>query len=365
MAKFPDYVVPPGDFIKEWMEEKGVSAAELARRLGVSSKHVSELLRGRAPLSYAVALNLENVTGVPARIWNLHEVGYREAIARHRADEVLADQYDQAKAFPLKYLRDHRYITADAKDKVNTVRGLLDFFKVASLEAFSSTWKQGAVAYRRSAVSRDNSPKLAVWLHAAELNLDEVETPPYDRSRLEDVLPTLRSLTVEEPTSAFLSAQRLLRECGVTLAIVPAVPGLGIHGATRWFERRPLIQLSGLFKSDDQLWFTLFHEIGHVLLHDPQGLYLTDAEDEMENEADEYAARLLVPQEYLSRLPRGRDLGAVKKLATELSVAPSIVLGQAQRRTGDYAWGQRLKRKVDPAAFTVEARTESNDGKNE
>ena len=95
------------------------------------------------------------------------------------------------------------------------------------------------------------------------------------------------------------------------------------------------------------MWFTLFHEIGHVLLHDPKGLYIDNSQDKMEEEANEYAMRLLVPQEYEARLPDGRSLKAVQSLADELGIAPSIILGQAQRRTGDYAWGQRLKRKVD------------------
>jgi len=143
-------------------------------------------------------------------------------------------------------------------------------------------------------------------------------------------------------------AKRLqLRITELCKALVPAVPRLGIHGATRWFEGRPLIQLSGLFKSDDQLWFTLFREIGYVLLHDPRGLYLANSQDKMEEGANEYAMRLLVLQEYEARLPDGRSLKAVRSLADELGIAPSIILGQAQYRTRDYAWGQRLKRKVD------------------
>lgn len=347
MTQYPDYVVPTGDFIEEWMEDEGINAAELARRMDVSRKHVSELLRGKAALSHDTALRLENVTGVPARIWNLHEAGYREAVARRQADKSLASQYERAKVYPLKYLRTHRHITAEARDKAGTVRELLNFFGVASLDAFSSTWEHGAVAYRRSAAGRSDSPALAVWLRAAELSLDDVETPQYTRDRLEGVLPDLRALTIEEPMKAFRKAQTLLDGCGVVLVLVPAVPGLGIHGATRWFNDRPLIQLSGLFKTDDQLWFTLFHEIGHVLLHDPKGLYLTDTQDEKENEANEYAARLLVPPEYEARLPDSRSLKAVQDLAGELSIAPSIVLGQAQHRTGDYAWGHRLKRKVN------------------
>ncbi|RJF40365.1 addiction module antidote protein, HigA family [Actinomyces sp. 2119] len=78
MTQRPNYVVPTGDFVEEWMEDQGVSAAELSRRLGVSRRHVSRLLHGEVPLSREMALRLEEVTGVPARIWNLHETGYRE-----------------------------------------------------------------------------------------------------------------------------------------------------------------------------------------------------------------------------------------------------------------------------------------------
>lgn len=76
-----NYVVTTGDHIVEWMEDEGINAAELARRLGVTPKHVSELLSGKAPLSHPMALALETVTGIPARIWNLYETNYRGQLA--------------------------------------------------------------------------------------------------------------------------------------------------------------------------------------------------------------------------------------------------------------------------------------------
>ena len=51
MTTLPDYAVSPGDHIKEWLDDHGINAAELARRLDVTPKHVSELLSGKAPLS--------------------------------------------------------------------------------------------------------------------------------------------------------------------------------------------------------------------------------------------------------------------------------------------------------------------------
>ena len=60
-----DYAVPPGETLRELLEERGMSQRELARRTGLSLKHVNKLLHGLVPLSADVALRLERVTGTP------------------------------------------------------------------------------------------------------------------------------------------------------------------------------------------------------------------------------------------------------------------------------------------------------------
>lgn len=72
-----DYAVATGDYIAEWMDGEGINAAELARRLDVTPKRVDELLDGSAPLNPTLARSLSRVTGVPARLWELYEAGYR------------------------------------------------------------------------------------------------------------------------------------------------------------------------------------------------------------------------------------------------------------------------------------------------
>ena len=347
MTATPNYIVTTGDFIAEWMEDAGINAAELARRLDVTPKHVSELLSGKAPLSAHLALALERVTGVPARLWNMYEAGYREDLARQEAIQDLAAQYEQAKCFPLQYLRKHNYIKAAARDHAGVVRELLTLLGVASFDAWRATWTHGSIAYRRSAAGRDDAPALSVWLTIAEREADPESISPYDDAALRELVPHLRALTVGDLASSVAEATRMLREVGVALSFVPAVPGLGIHGATRWITGHPVIQLSLLWKCDDQLWFTLFHELGHVLLHSSKDLFLLGEHTAAESEADAYASQLLIPDEYIARLPLERNIGAIEALASELGIAPSLVLGRAQHVTRDYAWGHSLRRKVD------------------
>lgn len=346
MTTTPNYLVTSGDFIAEWMDDEEINAAELARRLGTSRKHVSELLSGKAPLSHQMAIDLERVTGIPARLWNLYESTYRGDLARLASEQELAAQYEQATAFPLPYLRKFGYITANARDRAGTVRQLLEILRVADLDAFWTTWRHGSIAYRRTATARNDVAKLATWLALAENDSAERSIgPTFDRVRLLTLLPELRALTASpDPLDAVRTAIERLHTAGVVLCFVPAVPGLGIHGATRWISGRPLIQLSLLWKSDDQLWFTLFHELGHVLLHGDKNLYISGDHTTAEDEANTWASDLLIPPAIAATLPRNRDIAAVQAIAETLGVAPSIVLGRIQRETKDYAWGHALKR---------------------
>jgi HTH-type transcriptional regulator/antitoxin HigA len=338
----PNYAVSTGEFIQEWLDEHGLNAAELSRRLGVSRKHVSELLHGRASLSHELALALENVTGVPARRWNQIEALYREDVARLGADAALVAQHERSKAFPLAYLRKLGLITAPSADKVGTVRQLSAFFGVADLDAWDHTWAGSSVAYRKAAVRSACPEHLATWLTVGERCADVHALAPYDASALKRLLPELRALTLT-PGDAPRRAQQMLAGVGIALCFVPPVPGLGVYGATRWLDGHPVIQLSLLRKTDDQFWFTLFHEIGHVLLHSQHGLYLTGDADTSEDEADTFAADLLIPPNDAEHLPKGRNIALVQEFARQIGVSPGVVLGRVQRMTGDYAWGHRLK----------------------
>ncbi|MDR0786679.1 MAG: ImmA/IrrE family metallo-endopeptidase [Gemmatimonadota bacterium] len=344
-----DYIVPTGEYIAEWMEEAGINAAELSRRLGVTPKNVSELLSGKAPLSHQLALSLERVSGIPARLWNLYESGYRNALARVREREGLEAQFGRAQLFPLSWLRKYGYLKASRTDRAEVVGQLLSILGVGSFDALDETWAKGSIAYRRAAVNREDAPALITWLALADRYLEElIDLPAYNREGLKNLIPRLRSLTAAEDLRAAVDeAVGWLRSVGVVLCFTPPISGLGIHGATRWVKEHPLIQLSLRGKSDDQLWFTLFHELGHVLLHSPKELFLHEGSREAEEEADEFASRILVPPEYHARLPRKRDLQAIRDLASEMGIAPSIVLGQAQRITNDYSWGHALKRKLE------------------
>ena len=108
-----------------------------------------------------------------------------------------------------------------------------------------------------------------------------------------------------------------------------------ICGATRWIGDNPVIQLSLRYKSNDHLWFTFFHEAGHILKHGRRDVFIEfkgiDRENE-EEEADIFACDKLIPPAALKAfVQRGAFSRAdIVAFAKEIGIAPGIVLGRLQ-----------------------------------
>lgn len=77
----PDYAVPPGSLLEEYLATRGLSTAAFAQRCGLSAKLIGEIVAGRALLEPTTALQFERVLGMDARIWLGIEADYQ----RHRS----------------------------------------------------------------------------------------------------------------------------------------------------------------------------------------------------------------------------------------------------------------------------------------
>jgi HTH-type transcriptional regulator / antitoxin HigA len=78
----PDYAVPPGETLLDTLEALGMSQAELAERTDRPKKTINEIIKGKAPITPEIVLQLERMLGVPARFWNNLDNNYRETVAR-------------------------------------------------------------------------------------------------------------------------------------------------------------------------------------------------------------------------------------------------------------------------------------------
>ena len=126
----------------------------------------------------------------------------------------------------------------------------------------------------------------------------------------------------------------------MALVVVPEFDGTRLSGATRWLNRDlAIVQLSLRHKTDDHVWFTLWHELGHVLQqprHDffdgVEGDHPADADVRAEQEADAFARNTLIDLHVYEPFVATQrfTVESVREFAEQQDVSPGIVVGRLQ-----------------------------------
>jgi len=293
----PDYVTHPGFYIQEKLDEIGLTQTELAKRIGRTKKTVNEVITGKAPIEPETALQLERALSIPARFWNNAERQYRDHTVRKTERIRLEQQKDRLHRFPIKAMCKNGWLLK-CSDPLEMLSVLLDFFGTATFEALDQLELRTCAAFRQSAAHAVDPGAVLAWLRKGELDARNLSCRPFSKDTFSSALSQIRSLTTRPITEAQKDTVRLCAESGVALVFVPELPGTRSWGATRWLTpEKALIQLSARGKTDDQFWFTFFHEAGHILLHPKKDIFieLEQAEDRLENEANRFATDLLIP----------------------------------------------------------------------
>lgn len=329
----PDYAIPPGATLRELLDERGISQSDLALRTGMAEKTISQIVNGVAPLTYETAEKLEIVLGVPARFWNTRELHYREALSRVEESARMANETAWLKEIPIKELIDEGFVE-HSDDKAVLVRESLTFFGVSSVDAWRKTWQTPVCQYRGKEAQERKPGFVAAWLRMGEVVAGKVECEPFDAKRFQETLQGIRALTTTSPGTWIRELVSRCAMVGVAFVAIREVPGAAVSGVAKWLGKdKALIQLSLKYKSDDQFWFTFFHEACHILYHPRRDVFLENGahnDSEEEREANAFARDLLIPQMYQQRLPYLKSRATITAFAASIGVSPGIVVGRLQ-----------------------------------
>jgi addiction module HigA family antidote len=352
----PDYVFHPGETLAETLEELSMTQKQLSERTGRPLKTINEIIKGRAAITADTAIQLERATGVPASFWNSAQRRYEQFRAEQAEAAALQRERAWLRRLPLKEVAALKWIP-ECPDPVEQLRALLDFFGVAGVGELERMWLKPRAAFRQSKAFQSKPFAVAAWLRAGERAAASVPTAPFDKTKFAQALREIRRLTAKTSVPVQHELVTLCAGCGVVVVFVPEVPGTRAYGASRWLgPEKALIQLSLRGKTDDKLWFTFFHEAGHLLKHGRKDFFIEDedcgadpATRAKEREADAFASRLLIPPEEYAELLALRPLTAskIESFARKLGIAPGIVVGRLQHeRVVTFKQFNGLKRKV-------------------
>jgi HTH-type transcriptional regulator/antitoxin HigA len=331
----PIWISHPGETLKDFLDERGISQAELAERTGRPKKTINEIIKGKAPITPETAIQFERVLRVPASFWNSRQRMYDECKARKTADEKLNAQIGWLDAFNMREIISAGWINP-YRDKLAQLNELLKFFGVNSPAQWESIWQSPQAIYRQSPAFRTDPKAISVWLRKGEIEAEKIYCVPFNQSAFRTTLKELRKLTQENFDEFNTKIVKTCAAIGVAVVFIRRLKGIPVYGVTRWLSpQKALIQLSLRGKFEDIFWFTFFHEAGHILLHGKREVFLEidGAKGPREQDADKFAQSVLISKAEWQRFIKRKYYKSREEIisfAQELSISPAIIIGRLQ-----------------------------------
>lgn len=331
-----DLAIHPGELLEETLEDIGMSQAELADRMGRPKQMINEIIKGKKSITSTTALELEDVLGIPSHIWLGLEGEYQIVKAKAKELKQMEEESKMIPRFPYAELAKLGFVKVTRK-AVEKVEELKKFFGVAKLAQISQV-KAYQPAFRVSDHTSVSHEAIATWIQAGRLEAAKIKTETFDKKRLKASLPEMKALMLRKDINQSIEGIReILSRCGVAFVMLPHFKKTRVNGATFWVDERSkaviVMSLKGSYS--DIFWFSLFHEIAHILLHDKREVFLEDgcndpALQQQEEEADRFAKDFLIPQKRFDAFVKENHFTqqSVKSFAAELEIKPSIVVGR-------------------------------------
>ncbi len=353
----------PGEVLLEYLDANNWNQRDLARRTGITPKTINGICNANGPITPPTAIVLEKVLRRPAHFWLNLQRQYDEEVARDKVANLPKEWTTWSTKFPIDELKNLGFIPA-TNDPTEILDSLLTYLGIASPDRWDEIWRAAHVAFRQTRSMTSNIESMSAWVRATEHYAEMLSVAHFDRKAIDNSLTELRKCTTQRMENALENAKTICAACGIAFVVVPSFPKTGISGCARWLSsNKALIAISGRSKTEDQFWFTFFHELAHILLHKKShGFVLDNAVDNLadkivdplmqkqEDEANRFAADTLIPPEYLSDfLSEGKVSNKrILSFAESIEVGPGIVVGRLQHEgLLKYYEGNNFKQRLE------------------
>jgi HTH-type transcriptional regulator/antitoxin HigA len=332
-------VFAPGEFIKDALEARGWSQAELAEIIGRQPSVVTELINGKRSVTAEIATALGDAFETSAQYWlNLENIYQLERV-KDKGD-VISRRARLYGIAPIKEMVKRHWLENSENVDVLEKR-VMQFFEIESLNdeiRLSHVARKGA---------QEVSSAQMAWLFRVKQLAYAVHAKNFSDQLFEEALEKLKRLLLS--THEARNVPRILAEAGIRFLIVEHLPRTKIDGVTIWLNNRsPVIALSLRYDRIDSFWFTLAHELGHVKNRDGMKTPVLDTdiygeestssehEPEVESRANWFATELLITHEaindFIARTSPLYSTQRILRFANNIRIHPGIVIGQLQHR---------------------------------
>jgi len=333
-------LIDPVAAIEFRMEQMGYKKKDLAKLVGGASR-ASEIIHRRRWLTVEMIRRLHEDWGIPVQsLLGRPDQPDPEAPEPPQAPARVIDAETFRQMLHRRYLAGSKELKRAGKDLAACVQQFFD--ENAGLLALPARMRQG-----RGAKAKINPDAVDAWqLLVARRAIEEKSAlPPWNKDALdENFLRWLTGLSAIRGNGPRLACEALETK-GIAVILEPRLNHTHLDGAALLTTTgRPVIGLTLRHDRLDNFWFTLFHELGHVLHHlSPENPAMVDCDidalktEESEKQADRFALDTLIPPDAWENRIRLLHFAAdIRAAADQLRIDPAIIAGRLRREANDY-----------------------------
>ena len=333
-----DLIIHPGETIADVLEDRGITQTELASRTGVSTAYVSSVIAGKKGLSANFAMGLEYALGVPKSFWLNLQANYESELLEANEENTITDEERAARgdlSEIIKYLRQKGMVPVREKtdDSILSLRKVLQISNLANLGDMVP-----AGAFRISGNTAVNPYVLGAWVRLCQIaGSSACITTKFDKKHVADLTNEIKNIMCQRDIRIQEELQNTLKNYGIDFSIARNFRGAPVQGYISQKGNgiyQMVLTIRGSFA--DIFWFSLFHEIGHIVNGDigKTAKFIDDGSDyDKETAADLFAGNMLLsPASYREFIEKSDfSIGAIEKYAASQKVMPYIVIGRLQK----------------------------------
>ncbi len=337
IQKYNDIVAfHPGYYINEIIEDMGITQEEFATRLGTTPKTVSKLVNGECNLSNDLIQKLSSMFGFSIEFWFNLQNKYEEKKLEIEQTKRIDNQKYIVKTIDYSYFV--RVVGLPATRKVEEkIKNLCKYLKVSDLNVLLKPDFLVNFRLGKGEMESKNVINSRVWLQTA-MNIGETKSvKKFDAQKLKNYIEEIRKMTVQDPEIFLPRLREIFEECGVIFVLLPSLKNSGINGAVKWYSHdKVLLAMNDRRCYADTFWFSLFHEIEHVLQQKMKMVFLSRSDiglldDSLEKEANDFAGEVLIPSEAYEEFKyKHISEEGIRQFASKIGIHPGIIVGRLQ-----------------------------------
>lgn len=335
-----DLIIHPGETLAEVLEERGITQVDLAAHTGVSPAHVSNVISGKKAISPKFAMALEYALGVPKSFWINLQANYEaELLEATEEFTITEDERNACRSLSevITFLRKIRAIP-DVQRVEDTILSLRKLLQISSIYNLGVLVPEGA--FRMSSKATVDPVVMGAWLRLCQITGEthRVDTR-FSKDNVKALISEIKQIMITPHCDVQKELEKVMGRYGIAFSVIPNFKGAPVHGyisLKKDGSYQMTLTIRGSFA--DIFWFSLFHELGHIVNGDVSkcSRYIDTNEDKdarKEIAADSFASDALMDAESYCNFVRRADfsINAICRYAATQKVMPYIVIGRLQK----------------------------------